>query len=588
MGQLDQRSQGEVAATDAATPAAAPGKKTRSSARHGKAPTSFPSPVAVKVTASSLRVRTSPSTSSPANIVGRYRRGHVVQAYGREGDWLRVDHDGQAAFVHGKYVRVSADAAPPEVRAEAPADAPPEGPDFIDNATAAGSTVADQIRAVFFWLKDVVDHDCEEDHQPDVVDGPPVDPAAPPAPVPVEEDPVAPPAVLDGPVSPNSPSGGHEPPPLDPPIHVPAGAAELADQGLAAFLASQNHPAVTALAHDLAAAEKAMAAIKQHENEEIGADRDAHVATIGALRQQVAALDGAGLDPAALGQVKARLYRAIAQLAPYYSQGRNMNVLEGESTRTCNITSLAMALEALGKSAADYTGSLKELGIIAGQSDVKPHVSNAKHQVQGDKLQGLRLPDFLQLAAIAECGSITSADQVLPAAAKAWDNILGMWFLRQLAGKFGVSGQSKDFTLDPNKAEKEQDKDLSALSGFGKKHRSDVEALVDARNKAEASGSEKDQAKYEKLLKAEQKAMDGDGKLPIEAYKQAITSQVGADLDSGAAIVVLISGHYVRLQAIHDDHVVVDDPGRSSRANRKVLWEEARAMGYFKSRLVLR
>jgi hypothetical protein len=50
---------------------------------------------------------------------------------------------------------------------------------------------------------------------------------------------------------------------------------------------------------------------------------------------------------------------------------------------------------------------------------------------------------------------------------------------------------------------------------------------------------------------------------------------------------VLISGHYVRLQAIFDDHVVVDDPAQQARANRKVTWEEARAMGYFKHRLVL-
>jgi len=43
----------------------------------------------------------------------------------------------------------------------------------------------------------------------------------------------------------------------------------------------------------------------------------------------------------------------------------------------------------------------------------------------------------------------------------------------------------------------------------------------------------------------------------------------------------------VRLQAIHDDHLVIDDPARAARANRKVTWEEARAMGYFNYRLVI-
>jgi hypothetical protein len=43
----------------------------------------------------------------------------------------------------------------------------------------------------------------------------------------------------------------------------------------------------------------------------------------------------------------------------------------------------------------------------------------------------------------------------------------------------------------------------------------------------------------------------------------------------------------VRLQAVEDDHVVVDDPGSAGKANRKVTWEEARAMGYFAVGLVL-
>jgi hypothetical protein len=42
-----------------------------------------------------------------------------------------------------------------------------------------------------------------------------------------------------------------------------------------------------------------------------------------------------------------------------------------------------------------------------------------------------------------------------------------------------------------------------------------------------------------------------------------------------------------RRDALHDDHVVVDDPARQARANRRVTWEEARAMGYFYYRLVL-
>ena len=40
-------------------------------------------------------------------------------------------------------------------------------------------------------------------------------------------------------------------------------------------------------------------------------------------------------------------------------------------------------------------------------------------------------------------------------------------------------------------------------------------------------------------------------------------------------------GSFVRLQSLDENHVLVNDPARDSRALTKLTYEEARAMGYF-------
>ena len=49
-----------------------------------------------------------------------------------------------------------------------------------------------------------------------------------------------------------------------------------------------------------------------------------------------------------------------------------------------------------------------------------------------------------------------------------------------------------------------------------------------------------------------------------------------------------VSGHFVRLQSLDENHVLVNDPARDSRALTKLTYEEARAMGYFATRFVIR
>ncbi|MBA3464986.1 MAG: SH3 domain-containing protein [Deltaproteobacteria bacterium] len=63
------------------------------------------------VTASVLRVRSSPTSSSKNNIIGKLKRGAVVEAVATEGDWVKIKHNDQTAYVHGKYVTPAEPAA---------------------------------------------------------------------------------------------------------------------------------------------------------------------------------------------------------------------------------------------------------------------------------------------------------------------------------------------------------------------------------------------------------------------------------------------------------------------------------------------
>jgi hypothetical protein len=387
----------------------------------------------------------------------------------------------------------------------------------------------------------------------------------------------------------------------------------LGDGRLAELVASVKHPAVTAAADELAALEERSRALfadkKGHsQTEEKGAGRDQLVEGIAKLRGLIAGIAGAGLPPAVAGEITRRMYLAINEVSPFYAQSTNTDLLEGKeqakelgtstdvTTRTCNITSLGMALEALGRSPDDYTGNRAVVSAVA--AAFKPEVAAATMKVSrgGDwgAMAGLRMPDFLQLAAIAEQlkSAAASQEQIVSAAKAAWSDILSIFYLEKLAKRFGVSTATKPFTLDPSKERKEQGKEAMAFKGWAKKYRSAVEKMTDTRNQMEAAtGRRRDklEAEYAAMRKKLAAAFtDGAKGAPdLAAYKQAVLTQIAPELEGGAQVEVSIAGHYVRLQAIHDDHLVIDDPARAARANRKVTWEEARAMGYFNYRLVI-
>jgi hypothetical protein len=350
-------------------------------------------------------------------------------------------------------------------------------------------------------------------------------------------------------------------------------------------------------------------------NQELGTGRDELVTSIKVIHAHIEQLPEA---------TRPALFRRVNALTPYYSQSPNMNLLEQgkpEDTRTCNITSLAMALEGLGKSPKDYTGSKETIAGIAQFYDAT--VQTAEDHA-GTSLETLRMPDYIQLAAIAlEMGGKPPTQENIEYGVfhktvdsklkehqeGAWNSILSIYTLQKIAEKFGVSSSVVNFNLTSNDSSdtkirrKESSKDFSTLRGIGSTHRGNVEKLTDERNmREELEGIDPTSKAYaskskalEKLEKAnagkndlsEESLKEQEALIPMEEYKSRVTQTIGAKMDAGAQVVMGLSGHYVRLQSIQDAFVIVDDPARGSRANRKVMWEEARAMAYFSTCLLI-
>ena len=165
-------------------------------------------------------------------------------------------------------------------------------------------------------------------------------------------------------------------------------------------------------------ATKAKQADKQTQGQEWGAERDKLVAEIKVVRKAIDDLKsaGGGLTAAELASVLAYLYRELARIAPYYFQMVNANILEkgGKAGgRTCNVTSLSMTLEALGKSAKDYAGP--EVALMPQIANVLPErIGTATDRVEGEEeMHALRLPDFLQLLVIAKSFNALKLDPAL-------------------------------------------------------------------------------------------------------------------------------------------------------------------------------
>jgi hypothetical protein len=418
-------------------------------------------------------------------------------------------------------------------------------------------------------------------------------PAAPPAPAPAPAATPAAPAPTAAAATPapaQGPVQAPTPPPSRAPAQVPvpaaaappkAGAprATVADPELARLIAASPSPAADAAAAELAQLQSNFAGLAHNKrNEEIGEGRDELVAGFKSLREKVAQLD-ATLQPA--------FYRAMNAISPYYFQGLNI-ILEfdrkdkatGKITHvwnTCNITSLSMTLEALGKSAADY----KHLDLLPPIAKVfKKDIDEKASDKVGSELAGLRLPDFVAMAAIVwQMGYKTGSEQAIIAGGNAaFQAIPSAGAIAKLAGDFGVPAKKGALTLA---ASGKADATPGALDAFGQTHwkAADDQAVGET---GRGRSAQQRSASAGGLSNSEI-----ERKVPLERYKQAVLAQIGPELDAGKQVVVGQWHHFVRLQAVSDEFVIKDDPGHFTGANEAATWEEARAMGLFLNWIVI-
>ncbi len=347
----------------------------------------------------------------------------------------------------------------------------------------------------------------------------------------------------------------------------------LADSALDALVAASHSPAAEAAAAELAALEATFKTLKRDDhNQETGKGRDDLVAGFASLRTKVSALDAA-LQP--------HFYRAINAISPYYYQGDNI-ILEFDKFdketgkflkhiyNTCNITSLSMTLEALGKSPADYKYN-HLIGAVAGVHD-KDVKTRARDKV-GTELTGLRLPDYVAMAAVIWKLGYKAGDKqaILDASNAAFEAVPSTTAIKKLAGDFGVNATVGALTLD---ASGRADATAGNLAGYGKEHwkAADTQAIAETKD-GTAGARERNRGNLSNAAIERQ--------IPLERYKQAARDQVGRHLDAGRQVVVGQYNHFIRLQSLDDEFVTKDDPGRFTGANEKATWEEARAMGLF-------
>jgi len=353
----------------------------------------------------------------------------------------------------------------------------------------------------------------------------------------------------------------------------------VSDDELARLVADSHSPDAEAAAAQLAELEHSFAGLAHNDrNEEIGEGRDQLVAGFRSLREKVALLDAA-LQP--------HFYRAMNAISPYYFQGLNIilefdrkNKVTGKLEHvwnTCNITSLSMTLEALGRSAADY----KYLDLLPPIAKVfSKDVDEKAHDKVGSDLAGLRLPDFVAMAAIVwQMKYRTGSEKAILAGGNAaFNSVPSADAVATLARDFGATAKQGALTLA---ASGRADATPDALKEFGGQH------WKQADNQATQETTDKKSPDQRARRAGGLSTADIERKVPVERYKQAVLAQIGPELDAGKQVVVGQWHHFVRLQAVSDEFVVKDDPGHYTGANEAATWEEARAMGLFLNWIVI-
>jgi hypothetical protein len=288
------------------------------------------------------------------------------------------------------------------------------------------------------------------------------------------------------------------------------------------------------------------------------------VAALFKLHKAIDALTPADLAGGAseLKKARAYLYAQAAPLGPYYEQGKNANLLHSTkkpaSSRTCNLTTVAMNLEMQGRSPQNYVTTDEEWMLIR-------QVANEYHSPLGraagwvpegtlkEKAAiNLRLPDFLQVLEIVKAlpAEVTGASPMKAVTAAAMekaqkdasDNILFMSRFSTIIAGWGLRTRSVSVFKG-----KDEEKIIDQLGRYNKGGINPaVASLVAARNGLEVAMTPKgatpkrwtaanlSKADMDMLHEAETRYWDGrpealqqeiaELKRQIEGEREAITA----------------------------------------------------------------
>lgn len=370
---------------------------------------------------------------------------------------------------------------------------------------------------------------------------------------------------------------------------APPANAQMTDASLAQLGAQLHDPKADQVLKDLAGVMAVAAKMKPHLTrgvEAAGVERENLVAGIHAVREGLQSLAG---GDAKVEAFKVAVNHKVEALSPYYAQVNIMTIESHGGWSTCNMTSLAMSLSTIGKNADAYKES-KRPTIVAVAKHFSGDVKSARqvtagHDATWASLRGLRLPDFVEFAAIANrLHSPNPTDaEIAAAAAYAVAKKTNLSFLAEIAQDFGAKATLSSSTIG---------KDTNALKNIGDAHHFDADKLVDARNRAEANPSDaKAQQAFENANKKLGALVSNESiekQLPVEQYKAEVMKVIKPLLDSGAGVISGTYNHFTHCYEMTEDHIRVQDPGHWDRADRKITWEEARALEYFWNYLVVR
>ena len=255
--------------------------------------------------------------------------------------------------------------------------------------------------------------------------------------------------------------------------------------------------------------------------EETGDRRDKLVTALGSLRSRLAVeavAEKLGGNEGLAKAIRRRFNLQMARITPFYTQWWNANILGTKKhparLRTCNVSTIGMVLEALGKTAADFNGSHELMDAIAGTLEEKTPAVD------------LRFPDFLQILAIylqmpGNKRALASMAGTDPAGFKtrmdaasdaAHGAILDSSNFNAFTSKFGVSVENVDPDLQ---------KGLAVIGGYYRPMEKDFEKFLSDKGKAGAKGKEKRKL-HEEFIKGRKAGYRWRGK---QAGKRAAEHQ---------------------------------------------------------------